>query len=180
MPPHERMSLTQQLLIRALIAAFWREPYKERLVDWGTTLHDRFMLPHYCWQDFCDVLGELAARGTKMEASWFLPHFEFRFPHIGEFTRGDVHVQLREAIEPWYVLGEEPGGGGTVRFVDSSLERVQICVNGLIENRHAICATECECRCMRRGWLSSLWPVCDIALGSRQTVCNRRLACILR
>lgn len=138
MPPHEQMSLTQQLLIRALLAAFWREPYKEPLAHWGTSLHDRFMLPHFAWQDFCDLLRELEARGTKMEAEWFRTHFEFRFPHIGEFTRDGVHVYLRSAIEPWYVLGEEPGGGGTVRFVDSSLERVEIRVDGLVENRHAI------------------------------------------
>ncbi len=138
MPPHARMSLTQQLLIRALVASFWDQPYRDPLEHWGTTLHDRFMLPHFVWQDFCDVLGELAQRGTHMEAEWFLPHFEFRFPHIGEVVRGDVRLTLRDAIEPWYVLGEEPGGGGTVRFVDSSLERMQILVDGFIENRHAI------------------------------------------
>jgi uncharacterized protein (DUF2126 family)/transglutaminase-like putative cysteine protease len=138
MPPHERMSLTQQLLIRALVASFWREPYKQPLEQWGTTLHDRYMLPHYSWQDFYDVLRELDKRGTKMDAEWFRPHFEFRFPKIGEFTRDDVHVCLRSAIEPWYVLGEEPGGGGTVRYVDSSLERLEIRVDGLVESRHAI------------------------------------------
>ncbi|MGV3486896.1 MAG: DUF2126 domain-containing protein [Planctomycetaceae bacterium] len=138
MPPHERMSLTQQLLIRALVGAFWREPYKQPLAYWGTSLHDRFMLPHYSWQDFCDVLRELEMRGTRMETEWFRTHFEFRFPKIGEFTRDDVYVSLRSAIEPWYVLGEEPGGGGTVRFVDSSLERLEVCVDGLVENRHAI------------------------------------------
>ena len=138
MPPHEQMSLTQQLLIRALVAAFWREPYKQPLQNWGTSLHDRFMLPHFAWQDFCDVLRELENFGTRMDPEWFRPHFEFRFPHIGEFTRDDVHIGLRAAIEPWYVLGEEPGGGGTVRFVDSSLERLQICAAGLVQGRHAI------------------------------------------
>ncbi len=138
MPPHERMSLTQQLLIRALVASFWREPYRQPLENWGTSLHDRFMLPHYAWQDFSDVLAELRMRGTTMELDWFRTHFEFRFPRIGELTRDDVHITLRTAIEPWYVLGEEPGGGGTVRFVDSSLERVELLVDGLIESRHAI------------------------------------------
>ena len=138
MPPHEQMSLTQQLLIRALLASFWREPHREPLVCWGTTLHDRFMLPHFAWQDLCDVLKELELRGTTMDPDWFRTHFEFRFPFIGDFVQDDVKMRLRTAIEPWYVLGEEPGGGGTVRYVDSSLERVEVCVDGLVENRHAI------------------------------------------
>ncbi len=138
MPPHAQMSLAQQLLIRALVASFWREPYREPLQHWGTSLHDRFMLPHFAWQDLCDVLGELSRRGTTMDADWFRTHFEFRFPKIGELNRDDVHLTLRDAIEPWYVLGEEPGGGGTVRFVDSSLERVELKVDGLIDGRHAI------------------------------------------
>lgn len=138
MPPHAKMSLTQQLLIRALVASFWREPYKQPLEYWGTSLHDRFMLPHFAWQDFCDVLRELGHRGIKMDIDWFKPHFEFRFPHIGEFMQDDVHMKLRAAIEPWYVLGEEPGGGGTVRYVDSSLERMEILVDGLIPSRHAV------------------------------------------
>ena len=138
MPPHARMSLTQQLLIRALIASFWDEPYRQPLTRWGTSLHDRFLLPHFVWQDLSDCLDELARRGTRIAPEWFLPHFEFRFPHIGEAVRGDVKLSLRSAIEPWYVLGEEPGGGGTVRFVDSSLERLQVMADGFNESRHAI------------------------------------------
>lgn len=138
MPPHARMSLTQQLLIRALVASFWDEPYRQPLVNWGTALHDRFLLPHYAWQDLCDVLDELARRGTRLQPEWFLPHFEFRFPLAGEVVRGDVKLSLRSAIEPWYVLGEEPGGGGTVRFVDSSLERMQVLADGYVEGRHAV------------------------------------------
>ena len=138
MPPHARMSLTQQLLIRALVASFWDQPYNQPLVNWGTSLHDRFLLPHFAWQDLCDVLDELGRRGTTLKSEWFQPHFEFRFPIIGEVVRGDVQMNLRAAIEPWYVLGEEPGGGGTVRYVDSSLERMQVMVEGYVEGRHAI------------------------------------------
>jgi uncharacterized protein (DUF2126 family) len=138
MPPHARMSLTQQLLIRALIARFWQQPYDEPLVEWGTSLHDRFMLPHFVWQDFQDVLGELGRAGFNLRPEWFAPHYEFRFPMIGEITRHDIQLELRQAIEPWYVLGEEPAGGGTVRFVDSSIERLQVKVNGLTDRRHAI------------------------------------------
>jgi uncharacterized protein (DUF2126 family)/transglutaminase-like putative cysteine protease len=138
MPPHARMSLTQQLLIRALIASFWDEPYRQPLVHWGTSLHDRFLLPHYAWQDLCDCLEELSRRGTTIRKEFFLPHFEFRFPKIGEVQRGDVKLTLRAAIEPWYVLGEEPGGGGTARYVDSSLERVQVLAEGFVEGRHEV------------------------------------------
>jgi uncharacterized protein (DUF2126 family)/transglutaminase-like putative cysteine protease len=138
MPPHARMSLAQHLLLRGLIATFWREPCTNPLVRWGTDLHDRWMLPHFCQSDFSDVLRDLRQAGYPFELEWFAPHFEFRFPRIGEFTQRDVHVELRTALEPWHVLGEEPGPGGTVRYVDSSLERLQVKARGLIGDRFAI------------------------------------------
>jgi uncharacterized protein (DUF2126 family)/transglutaminase-like putative cysteine protease len=138
MPPHARMSLAQHLLLRGLIAKFWREPYKNDLVRWGTDLHDRWMLPHFCETDFKDVLRDLWEAGYAFDSECFAPHFEFRFPRIGDFTQRDVAVELRTALEPWHVLGEQPGGGGTVRCVDSSLERLQVKVRGLIGERFAI------------------------------------------
>lgn len=138
MPPHARMSLTQQLLIRSLVSMFWETPWKGRLADWGTSLHDRFLLPHFVSEDFKAVIADLNDAGIAIDAAWFAPHFEFRFPFIGETTRQDVRLELRSAIEPWNVLGEEPGGGGTVRFVDSSVERVQVLVQGLTDTRHVL------------------------------------------
>ena len=126
MPPHYRMSLTQQLLLRALIARFWNTPYETPLVHWNTSLHDRFLLPFFVWQDFEDVIEDLRQQGYAFETSWFDPHFEFRFPKIGEFTQRTVQVELRQGIEPWYVLGEEPAAGAVARYVDSSVERLQV------------------------------------------------------
>jgi len=138
MPPHAQMSLVQQLLMRGLVARFWNQPYKEKLVRWGTQLHDRFMLPHFIEQDFRDVLEELRRSGYDFRNEWFAPHLEFRFPLLGNVTREGVHLEVRTAIEPWHVLGEEPAGGGVARYVDSSVERVQVKVSGLIDPRHIV------------------------------------------
>jgi uncharacterized protein (DUF2126 family) len=137
MPPDARMSLAQQLLLRALVAKFWDHPYVASPVRWGTDIHDRWMLPHFLWRDLEDVVNDLRADGFEMELSWFAPHCEFRFPRIGDFSQRDVHVELRAALEPWHVLGEE-GANGAVRYVDSSIERLQVKVSGMVGDRHVM------------------------------------------
>ncbi|MBL8279977.1 MAG: transglutaminase family protein [Pelomonas sp.] len=138
MPPHARMSVVQQLLLRAFIARFWKAPYKTPLVRWGTELHDRWLLPHFIREDFADVIEDMAEAGYAFDAAWFAPHVEFRFPKYGEFAARGVHVTLRGALEPWHVMGEEGSAGGTVRYVDSSLERLEVHVSGLVDPRHRI------------------------------------------
>ncbi len=138
MPPHARMSLVQQLLLRALIARFWKTPYRPKLARWGTELHDRFMLPHFIQEDFQDVLSEMRQAGFPFQDAWFAPHFEFRFPAFGGVSQRGVHLELRQALEPWHVLGEEATAGGTARYVDSSVERVEVKVNGLTDGRHVL------------------------------------------
>ena len=139
MPPHARMSLTQQLLVRALISWFWKQPYKRAPLEWGTELHDMFMLPHVVAKDFDEVLADLGENGGyKFDPAWFAPHFEFRYPVAGVVTHQGIQLELRTATEPWYVLGEEPAGGATTRFVDSSVERLQVRVSGLAGNRYVV------------------------------------------
>ena len=139
MPPHHRMSLTQQLLLRSLVARFWDQPYRPaRLARWGTELHDRFMLPYFVEQDFRDVLSEQRSAGYTLEPDWFAPHFEFRFPKYGDYSIMGVEMELRQALEPWHVMGEENAPGGAVRYVDSSVERLQIRVSGLPPDRYAV------------------------------------------
>jgi uncharacterized protein (DUF2126 family) len=138
MPPHPRMAAAQQLLVRALVARFWERPYAQDLVRWGTTLHDRFMLPRFLWADLEDVIADLAATGLPLDAQWFEPHLAFRFPILGEIERPGVSLELRQALEPWLVLGEQSGPGGMTRTVDSSLERVQVLVRSPAGDRHAV------------------------------------------
>jgi uncharacterized protein (DUF2126 family)/transglutaminase-like putative cysteine protease len=138
MPPHARMSLTQQLLVRTLIAWFWKEPFTQPPIAWGTQLHDRFMLPHFTGRDFQDILEDLQRAGYALAAEWFAPHFEFRYPVLGRAHHAGIELEIRQATEPWYVLGEEAGGGGTARYVDSSVERVQVKVEGLTGSRHVV------------------------------------------
>lgn len=138
MPPHAHMSLVQMLLLRALVAWFWKTPYQHELVRWGTTLHDRFMLPHHVRADMQDVVSELQRAGYPLKLEWFEPFIEFRFPHYGTVTVQDIQLELRMAIEPWHVLGEEVSSTGTARYVDSSVERVQVKANGMAGSRYVI------------------------------------------
>ena len=138
MTPHVQMNVAMQVLINSLIAMFWQKPYKQNLIRWGTALHDKFLLPYFVWQDFKEVIKNLADSGIDIKLDFFKPHFEFKFPFYGSVNYSDIKLTLRSAIEPWYVLGEEPSYGGTARFVDSSLERLQVEVDGLVDDRYII------------------------------------------
>ncbi|MCG8381157.1 MAG: transglutaminase family protein [Gammaproteobacteria bacterium] len=136
MPPHHQMSMVQMLLLRALISRFWDSPYEHPSVRWGTELHDRFMLPHYVERDVKDVIADLNRWGIAFDPVWLSPFIEFRFPRYGTTQIDDISLELRFAIEPWNVLGEEVTTQGTSRFVDSSVERIQVQVNGMTDSRH--------------------------------------------
>lgn len=138
MPPHPRMSLAQMLMLRALVAQFWNKPYQAQVVRWGTELHDRFMLPHFVAQDMKDVMWDLHAGGYPFRVEWLAPFVEFRFPRYGSVVYDNIELELRQAIEPWHVLGEETVAGATARYVDSSVERVQVKVTGMTSTRHVV------------------------------------------
>ena len=138
MPPHARMSIAQQLLLRALVSRFWQQPFSHKLTRWGTELHDRFLLPTFIRMDFEDVLADLKDFGYPLDMGWFEPHFEFRFPLVGQVAARGIELTLRSALEPWHVMGEEGAPGGTVRYVDSSLERIEVRVSGYNDSRYVI------------------------------------------
>lgn len=138
MPPHREMALVQGLLVRSLIAMFWKKPFRAKSIRWGTTLHDRFLLPHFVKEDLIEVCEELNEAGIPFHASWLDPFFEFRFPRYGSVRKAGMELEVRSALEPWHVLGEESTASGTSRFVDSSVERVQVKVTGMIEGRHMV------------------------------------------
>jgi uncharacterized protein (DUF2126 family) len=138
MPPHPRMVTAQAILIRSLVAAFAAEPYVHELVRWGASLHDRFLLPYWMWRDFEDVLAHLAPRGLELPADAFRPFVELRCPLVGTIDGGAGGVEVRNAIEPWHVLGEEATQTGTARYVDSSMERLELRAIGLDPERFAV------------------------------------------
>jgi uncharacterized protein (DUF2126 family) len=138
MPPNKQMCIVQLLLVRSLLAWFWKKPYKKKLMRWGTELYDKFMLPHYVQQDIEAVVQDLQEAGYSFQLSWLEPFFEFRFPLYGKVKVNDMELQLRFAIEPWHVLGEEVVSGGTARFVDSSVERIQIKLVNFNSDRYMV------------------------------------------
>jgi len=138
MPPHHQMSLMQMLLVRTLVAWFWKKPYEHKLVRWGTELHDKFLIEHYVREDIKDIVTQLNNAGYEFKTDWFDPFFEFRFPLHGMMEINNIHLELRSGIEPWNVLGEEMTGGGTARYVDSSLERLQVKVSNFVNDRYVL------------------------------------------
>ncbi len=138
MPPHARMALVQTLLLRCLVARFWKDPYHKPLIRWGTALHDKFMMPYHVWQDIKYVVDDLQRHGFPFKLEWLAPFEEFRFPHYGRQQIDDIEIELRWAIEPWHVLGEEITQSGTSRFVDSSVERLQVRLSGMTDSRYIL------------------------------------------
>jgi uncharacterized protein (DUF2126 family) len=172
MPPHARMSIVQQLLLRAFVARFWNEPYKAPVTRWGTELHDRWLLPTFIQMDFHDVLSEMRGAGYAFDDAWFAPHFEFRFPLVGACRRGRrAHAAQRARAVARAGRGRR--GGGTVRYVDSSLERIEVRVTGLNESRYVVTVNGRRCRCSPPAPPASSWPACATGPGTRRRRCTR-------
>jgi uncharacterized protein (DUF2126 family)/transglutaminase-like putative cysteine protease len=138
MPPHVQMAMVQSLLVRSLVAWFWDEPLRAPLIRHEANLHGRYLLPHFLIHDIAGVAADLRAHGINFDTSWLDPFTEFRFPRIGTGVFDGVELELRGAIEPWNVLGEESTGSGTARYVDSSVERLQVRLIGADRHRFVV------------------------------------------
>lgn len=140
--------------------------HTELLLRHGTILHDKYLLPHFIWEDFKEVILDLNDTGYEFDPNWYKVFLDFRFPIFGTVQSGDIKLEIRMAIEPWLVLGEEGIQGGTARYVDSSLERVQVRVLGMTGKRHIITCNGRPVKFNLQGLMVSLWEESDIELGS--------------
>ncbi len=138
MAPHPQMSLLMTLLVRACIACFWKRSYRQKLIRWGTRLHDQFMLPQRLWEDLSEVIQLLSSNGYSFELDWFRPFLEFRFPKYGSTQIGPIKLELRMALEAWNVMGEELYQGSVSRGVDAAVERLQVKTEGFIDSRYVV------------------------------------------
>ncbi|MCW7457575.1 transglutaminase family protein [Leptospira bandrabouensis] len=138
MPPHYQMSVIQQAFMMAIVCKFWEDPYYGNPINWNTELHDRFMLPYFVYRDFKEVIQDLQNSGFGFLSKDFDPFFEFRFPQYGICYLDGMEIELRMALEPWNVLGEENTAQGTSRGVDSATERVQVKVKGFHPERYRL------------------------------------------
>ncbi len=180
MPPHPQMALVQALLVRSLVARLWEDPFTPRLVRWGTELHDRFLLPHEVAADIAAVVDDLVDHGIAFEQSWLDPFLEFRFPRLGTVEVEGIRIELRAAIEPWLVLGEEVSQSGTSRYVDSSVERLQVRVEGFTPGRHVVTCNGRAIPLRPAGTPGTGSPVSGTGPGSPRRLCTRPSACTHR
>jgi uncharacterized protein (DUF2126 family) len=96
------------------------------------------MLRHFVWEDVSIVIQDLRHAGYEFEPEWFAPFREFRFPYVGTIYSAGMQLDLHNALEPWHVLGEETGEQGTARYVDSSVERLQVSIHGMAGDRYMV------------------------------------------
>lgn len=138
MPPHKDMCLIQLLLVRALMAAFAKKPYERPLTKWGSLLHDRFMISHFIKKDLEEVVRYLHDAGIDFDLKWFDPFIEFKFPILGTRSIDEMQLTFRSGIEPWNVLGEEMAATCTARYVDSSMERIEVVIENFNASRYKL------------------------------------------
>ena len=176
MPPHARMSLAQQLLLRALVAWMWREPYDRPLARYGTRLHDEFMLPYFVANDFADVLERSAARRLPPSIRrGSRAHHEFRFPLIGKVglsRHRDGTSHCARAVARARRGCRRGRHGALCRQLGRAAAGARSTAPPA--SATALPSTAAMCRCARPGGRANMSPASAIARGSRRARCIRR------
>ena len=110
-----------------------------RLRNFGTRLHDEYLLPERLWSDLEAILDLLGQNGFSLHSRIYRDIWKWRFPVLLDWRKGGAHLVARKALENWPLLCETPVEGGTTsRFVDTSLQRLELRADSAFNTRFGI------------------------------------------
>jgi uncharacterized protein (DUF2126 family) len=139
--PHPEWMAAVALLWTCLIARLFEPRRVHPLAVHGTRLHDYYFLPSGLWKDFELILKDLKRDGFKLNPGTYREIWNWRCPQSLDFEHGGARLTVRKALEGWPLLCETPmEGGNTSRFVDTSMERLEIRGNDAFDEKYEVFA----------------------------------------